>query len=400
MRKLIVLIAFLGAATAASAADQTILGKTLGVKDPSAGLDPAKRSIVLTAKEVASPNMIVGDPTATDGSGGGALEIAVEGTTPSGQVFDLPQGTSASTGKPFWTAIGTTGFKYSDPAGEQGPVGLAIIQRSTSGNVVIKAKVSGKRGTLLVTPPNAGTSACVGLTLGTGDRYSIAFGADSSITNNGAKLFLAKNPQTESVCDPCVIDNGGCDEIAPCTFEEEVPECGPCPGGYTGHGSTTCNDINECATNNGGCFTTCTNMPGSRACSPCPAGYTGTGDTPCIDINECATNNGGCETSPVVTCTNSPGSRTCGTCPAGYTGTGDTMCNDVNECATNNGGCSTTPQVTCINLAGSQACGPCPSGYTGPGTFCADINECATNNGGCGVGMVCENQPPGSYTCP
>ena len=39
------------------------------------------------------------------------------------------------------------------------------------------------------------------------------------------------------------------------------------------------------------------------------------------DVNECATNNGGC--SPYATCTNTPGNRTCA-CNAGYSGNGVT----------------------------------------------------------------------------
>ncbi|MBL8940529.1 MAG: hypothetical protein JNM69_38645 [Archangium sp.] len=64
---------------------------------------------------------------------------------------------------------------------------------------------------------------------------------------------------------------------------------------------------------------TCTNTPGSRTCA-CNAGYTGTGVT-CSDVDECATNNGGCSAN--ATCTNTPGSRTCA-CNSGYVGDGVT----------------------------------------------------------------------------
>src|SRR5690348_4570853 len=128
-----------------------------------------------------------------------------------------------------------------------------------------------------------------------------------------------------------------------------------CPAGTTLNSQGQCIDINECATNNGGCSTnaTCTNVVGSYTCS-CRAGFTGNGLT-CVDINECATNNGGCSSSPFVTCTNTLGSRTCGSCPAGFTGNGIT-CQDINECATNNGGCSTNPMVQCTNTQGSNSC--------------------------------------------
>jgi hypothetical protein len=53
----------LGGGSMIHAADQTILGKRLLVKDPKPGLDPTKRKIVAEGKEKASPDGIVGDPT-------------------------------------------------------------------------------------------------------------------------------------------------------------------------------------------------------------------------------------------------------------------------------------------------------------------------------------------------
>merc|ERR1739838_686382 len=59
----------------------------------------------------------------------------------------------------------------------------------------------------------------------------------------------------------------------------------------------TCADIDECATNNGGCgdakFWSCTN-------NDCAA-------PTCADIDECATNNGGCGDATFYSCTNNVG---------------------------------------------------------------------------------------------
>ena len=167
--------------------------------------------------------------------------------------------------------------------------------------------------------------------------------------------------------------------------------CGvACASGYQQSGSA-CVDVNECATNNGGCSAnaTCANTAGSRTCT-CRAGFTGDGVT-CADVNECATNNGGCAAN--ATCTNTPGTRTCA-CPGGFTGDGFT-CTDVNECATSNGGCAAN--ATCTNTPGSRTC-TCPGGYSGNGVTCTDVNECTTNNGGCSANATCTNTP-GSRTC-
>ena len=69
----------------------------------------------------------------------------------------------------------------------------------------------------------------------------------------------------------------------------------------------------------------------------------------CTDIDECASNNGGCD--PVSACTNTDGGFSCGECPAGYSGTGDTGCVDIDECASNNGGCSV--DEACVNNVGA-----------------------------------------------
>lgn len=190
------------AAGLAFAAEQTILGKSLTVKDPKPGVDATKRKIAGVGKEKGSPNTIVGNPTLAGSAGGAILQVFAFGGTSSNQAFVLPQGTS-STGKPFWSQAGTTGFKYKDSKGDQGPVKSVSLKRSASGAFSIKAKVAAKNGPVNVVPPNPGTSGCVALKLGigaAGDRYSLQFGPDSQIKNSGAKLFKAKKPTLEGVC--------------------------------------------------------------------------------------------------------------------------------------------------------------------------------------------------------
>jgi hypothetical protein len=185
-------VAALTVASVAAAADQTILGNQLTLKDPGVA---TKRAVSGSAKEKASANTIVGDPRIA----GGVLEILANGGTSTAQRFVLPQGTSSS-GKPFWSAAGSTGFSYKDSKGENGPVTAVKITRSPSGSFAIKVALKGKYGMVAVVPPNPGTDGCLALTIDGGDRYSVAYGSESTIKNQGTKLFSAKHPAAEAVC--------------------------------------------------------------------------------------------------------------------------------------------------------------------------------------------------------
>ncbi|XP_078701594.1 uncharacterized protein LOC144927767 isoform X2 [Branchiostoma floridae x Branchiostoma belcheri] len=112
--------------------------------------------------------------------------------------------------------------------------------------------------------------------------------------------------------------------------------------------------VNECATNNGGCAGNCTDTVGSFICS-CGAGYVLNADgLACDNVDECATNNGGCAGN----CTDTVGSFNC-SCGAGYVLNADGLaCDNVDECATNNGGCA----GNCTDTAGSFNCS-CGAGY-------------------------------------
>jgi hypothetical protein len=91
------------------------------------------------------------------------------------------------------------GFKYKD-TGLNGPIRSAQIQRSGSGRFLIKAKASGKQGSITVLPPNPGTGACVRLDLAGGDSYHVLFGAGTQIKRNDARTFSLKNPTADGLC--------------------------------------------------------------------------------------------------------------------------------------------------------------------------------------------------------
>jgi len=80
----------------------------------------------------------------------------------------------------------------------------------------------------------------------------------------------------------------------------------------------------------------------------------GGGDTGGEDLDLCATNNGGCD--PVAECTNGHGTRWC-VCPAGYRGDGMT-CTLIDSCPCENGG-------KCVEYKGNVVC-DCVPGTSGP----------------------------------
>jgi hypothetical protein len=179
------------------AANQSILGNSITVKDPKPGLDATKRKITCKAKEKGSSNTVVGNPVLT----GGSLFVAANGGTDTSQTYALPQGQSGITGKDFWSGDAAKGFKYKDPKGENGPVKVAQIKKSPSGNFTVKAVITGKNGTISVLPPNPGTDSCCRLDLTGGDTYSVAFlPGNGQVTNKANTLYKHKKPTLEGIC--------------------------------------------------------------------------------------------------------------------------------------------------------------------------------------------------------
>jgi len=192
------------AASLAIAGEQTILGKSLTVKQKPGGTDPTSRKITGSGKEKNSSGTLVGNPTLAGSAGGAILQVFANGANSTAQTFQLPSGTG-STGKAFWSQSGT-GFKYKDPKGDNvdPAVKSVSIKLSPSGAFSIKVKIAGKNGPVNVVPPNPGATGCLALKLGqaagAGDRYSVDFGVTSQIKNSGDKLFKAKKPTLPGIC--------------------------------------------------------------------------------------------------------------------------------------------------------------------------------------------------------
>jgi hypothetical protein len=186
-----VLVLLLLSVRAVAAADQTIRAGQLVVRDPR-GSDPTRRAVVVIAKEPSSPNTLVGDPTA----GGALLELIANGTTASAQVFPLRQGVAAD-GDPFWSTIGSIGFRYRDDDGEQGPVRLVRIRRGHNGMFRITAKLAAGTWPFDIVPPNGGRDGFLTLTISGGDRYCVQFGTDGISVNRGARMWRMKDVVAE-----------------------------------------------------------------------------------------------------------------------------------------------------------------------------------------------------------
>ncbi|WAR31609.1 HMCN1-like protein, partial [Mya arenaria] len=155
---------------------------------------------------------------------------------------------------------------------------------------------------------------------------------------------------------------------------------------------TSCFDVDECQTSNGGCEQDCENYHGSFKCS-CRSGYNQQQvGKYCIDIDECVS-----DARCSQTCINTNGSFHCA-CDPGYVLQADNNklkinVTDLDECLLSNGGC----EQECENTPGSFRCS-CRSGFKlhQDGKYCIDVNECDEGVSGCSD--VCHNTV-GSYTC-
>ena len=233
----------------AHAAEQTILGKTITVQ---AGASAADGKVKITAKEAASADTLVGDPVAA----GATLTVTLSGANPSEQTFTLPQGADAK-GKPFWKGTPAKGFQYKDKDGVNGAVSSVKIKKAANGTFTLKVQIAGENGPVSLLPPNPGTGACVLLTLGGGDTYSIAF-TEGEIVKNDALAFKMKKPTGEGTCVPATTTTTQFTTTS--TTTSTLPETTTttlgsiCPNGVIEEGED-CDDGNP--SNGDGCSDSC-----------------------------------------------------------------------------------------------------------------------------------------------
>jgi hypothetical protein len=229
------------------------------------------------------------------------------------------------------------------------------------------------------------------------------FACNCSESNNISGYVWNADSLTCDDINECATLNGGCQiGYRNCINTNGSYSCGGCTSGYFTNGSlTTCSDVNECLMNHPHCDV-CTNLEGAYACA-CSSGYTWNSfNLQCEDINECTLQNGGCDTT-YFGCSNTDGSSSCtGSCPSGYqqvSNSTHSTCQDINECSLYMP-CSS--QRNCTNTAGSYTCSACPAGYTASSsTTCQDIDECDStlNLNGCQTPLRTCINTVGSYQC-
>ncbi|TDH08637.1 hypothetical protein EPR50_G00099660 [Perca flavescens] len=152
-----------------------------------------------------------------------------------------------------------------------------------------------------------------------------------SLLKSPMKLVLL-TAWLSSLMDPCSLSGicDSCHQFATCKALNGSNDACFCNHGYTGDGTTFCNDDNECqnVTNICGDRGSCTNTAGSYYCT-CLSGYTSTGlakfqpndGTECIDVDECKS---GQVCGPNSHCHNTNGSFYC-TCQRDYIPTSGTQ---------------------------------------------------------------------------
>lgn len=170
--------------------------------------------------------------------------------------------------------------------------------------------------------------------------------------------------------DRCSVNNGNCHELATCeerAFERDPVRCS-CKFPLKKVGNV-CKEpeVNPCDNGTHGCDYKCSRGWELNYYCYCPAGQQLKADRKtCEDIDPCTINRGGCSYN--ATCTNNNGFAKC-ECKEEFEGDGKT-CTKINECLTGNGGCSENAECKWNGIARTCICKP---DFSGNGITCSKI---------------------------
>uniref|UniRef100_A0A8C4V3W9 Pro-epidermal growth factor n=1 Tax=Falco tinnunculus TaxID=100819 RepID=A0A8C4V3W9_FALTI len=218
--------------------------------------------------------------------------------------------------------------------------------------------------------------------------------------------MVVVHPLAKPGANPCLYENGGCDQI--CENNFGVAHCMCHPGFWKNQDGKTCHGLD--ASN-----TTAESVSVHEEVVPMPVPETLLQSTQSSGMLK-DTHSGEKQKSSILLmaeimvsdqddctalecyvnaeCVMLEDGAIC-QCLKGFTRKGKS-CYDVDECAVNMDRCNRNVSG-CINTEGGYVC-KCLEGYTGDGVHCYDIDECKTGSHTCGENVTCTNTE-GNFTC-
>ncbi|NXN33365.1 EGF factor, partial [Nycticryphes semicollaris] len=217
--------------------------------------------------------------------------------------------------------------------------------------------------------------------------------------------MVVVHPLAKPGSNPCLYENGGCDQI--CENNFGVAHCMCHPGFGKGQDGKTCRALNASSTTAG-------SVSVHKAIVPMPTPETLLRSTQSSvledkdsgekqktsillmaeimvsDQDDCTA----LECDVNAQCVLLEDGAMC-QCLKGFTRKGKS-CYDVDECALNMDRCNRNVSG-CINTEGGYVC-KCLEGYTGDGVHCYDIDGCKMGSHTCGENITCTNTE-GNFTC-
>ncbi|NXP02498.1 EGF factor, partial [Thinocorus orbignyianus] len=218
--------------------------------------------------------------------------------------------------------------------------------------------------------------------------------------------MVVVHPLAKPGANPCLYENGGCDQI--CENNFGAAHCMCHPGFGKGQDGKTCHALNASKTTAGSIsvhkevvqMPTPETLPWSTQSSGMfkdtdsgenqKTSILLTAEIMVSDQDDCTA----LECDVNAQCVLLEDGAMC-QCLKGFTRKGKS-CYDVDECALNMDQCNRNVSG-CINTGGGYVC-KCLEGYTGDGVHCYDIDECKTGSHACGENVTCRNTE-GNFAC-